>query len=79
MTVFKSFLLEDCIDPKIYAAQPIWEWQQTEAGKWVMEHAIEQPVFHVFADPTTYGYRCIIKGELSPKDQTFFLLKWGVK
>ena len=77
--IVHEFLLSDVEDPTLYAAVPISEWQATEKGQWIMEHAIEQPVFHVFADPRTYGYRCIIKGKLSPKDQTFFLLKWGVK
>ena len=31
--IFHQFNLGDVEDPDIYAAQPIWEWQQTEKGK----------------------------------------------
>ena len=33
-TLLHEFRLGDVEDPEIYAAQPIWEWQQTEAGAW---------------------------------------------
>jgi hypothetical protein len=77
MIVFKSFLLGDCEDPEIYAAHPIWEWQQTEAGKWVMEHAIETPSFRITSDPLTYGYRVDVYGKLEGSDLTYFKLKWS--
>ena len=27
----------DVEDPDLMVAQSIWEWQQTDAGKWIME------------------------------------------
>ena len=46
-----SFSMGDVEDPYLYAGFPIHEWQQTEHGKWVMEHAVEPPTFYCNADP----------------------------
>jgi hypothetical protein len=73
---FHTFAMGDVDDPEIYAAQPIWEWQQTEQGKWVMEHCAD-PQYSVGADPVTWGHRVKLYGDLNDKDATFFQLKWG--
>ena len=52
--VVHRFSLSDVEDPELYAAQPIWEWQQTETGKWVMEHAVEAPVWRRHVDYSRY-------------------------
>ena len=67
----------DVEDPYLYAAFPISEWQKTEKGRWVMEHAIGESTFWCRADPNTYGFRVTIQGELSDVDCTYFELKWG--
>jgi len=72
-----SFTMGDVEDPYLYAAFPISEWQQTEHGKWVMEHAIGESTFYCSADPATYGVRVDIVGELSDQDLTYFKLRWG--
>jgi hypothetical protein len=66
----------DVEDPEIYAAIPIHEWEQTEQGKWVMEHCSD-PRFNLMADPSYMGHRVVISGELADKDATYFTLKWG--
>ena len=66
----------DVEDPELYAASPIWDWQQTEYGKWCMEHSTEQPSFRIDTDYNTYGYKCSIYGMLSETDYTFHQLKW---
>ena len=30
-------------DPDLMVAQPIWEWQESEAGKWIMENSNPKP------------------------------------
>jgi hypothetical protein len=72
-----SFLLSDVDDPEIYAAGPLWDWQQTEQGQWCMENCIQTPSFQIHADTNTYGYRVTVTGELSETDHTYFQLKWG--
>lgn len=75
--VVHTFLLNDVEDPNLYAAEPIWQWQQTEAGKYVMEHAVEQPVFHSQVDYQSYGYKYAITAILEEKKLTEYYLKFG--
>lgn len=72
-----SFSIGDVEDPEIYAAQPLWEWQNSEVGKWVMEHAIETPMYHQILDHLTYGYKYVIRAKLSYQDAFVYKLKWG--
>lgn len=67
----------DVEDPEIYAAQPLWEWQQTEYGKWCMENCIEPPSWNMNHDYTSYGYKCVVWGELPDEAYTFHQLKWA--
>jgi hypothetical protein len=75
-TIFYKFTLSDVEDPDIYAAGPIFEWQQTEKGKWVMENCPD-PSYKIITNVTTFGYQVIIYGDLSEKDQTYFTLKYA--
>jgi len=71
-----EFTMSDVEDPDLYAAQPIYEWQQSEQGKWVMEHAIEKPFWHRSIDPASYGHKYYIIARLREQDQTYWALKW---
>jgi hypothetical protein len=77
--VLHEFTMGDVEDPYLYAAFPIGDWQETEQGRWVMSNVIGEATFHCITDPVQYGYRVIITGELSPNNQTYFNLKWGIK
>lgn len=66
----------DVDDVEIYAAQPLWEWQQTEQGQWVMEHCAD-PVYNIQPDGATWGHRVIVSGILEEKHAVFYELKWG--
>lgn len=77
--VVHRFVIGDVDDPDLYAAQPLWEWEKSEAGKWVMEHAIGQPQLGKALDYRTYGYQYHIVADLKDKDVTFYNLKWGNK
>ena len=75
VTVHK-FSMGDVEDPDLYAAQPLWEWQESEQGKFVMEHAIETPIWHRQADPYNYGYQYVIVAELEKKKLSEFYLRF---
>ena len=77
--VVHEFPMGDVEDPDLYASQPLWEWQKSEAGAWVMEHAVEPPFWTRQADYSSYGYRYYVVARLQESDQTFFKLKWGNK
>lgn len=72
-----EFTIGDVEDPEIYAAQPIWEWQESDAGKWVMENAVDKPYYIQGLDYNSWGHRYKIMARLSEQNQTFWSLKWG--
>lgn len=74
--VVHSFTMGDVDDVEIYAANPIYNWQQTDAGKFVMERALEQPEFHKQQDFVNYGYKIAITAWLKEQDVTYFCLRW---
>lgn len=71
-----EFRMGDVEDPDIYAAEPILQWQRSELGQWVMDHAIGEIYWIRDIDYASYGYRFRIMAPLSEPDQTFFKLKW---
>ncbi len=72
-----EFTLSDVEDPELYAAEPLYNWQQSEHGQWVLAHAIETPVWHRIIDPVIMGYRYGITAKLRGRDYTFWVMKWG--
>lgn len=76
-TIVHTFKMGDVDDPDLYAAEPLWQWQQSEMGKWVMERAVQVPEWHRQADPFNYGYHYAIVAKLKGIDYTFWTLKWG--
>jgi len=69
-----QFFISDSEDPWLYAAQPIWAWEQTEQGNWIKANSID-PEFTVTTDPNTMGYRVSIFATLSEQNLTYFKLK----
>lgn len=74
--IVHSFNMGDVDDPDIYAGSPIYEWQQTEVGKYCIEKSVEQLYYTIGADPFSYGYRVTITGIFKEQDYTFFKLKF---
>jgi hypothetical protein len=75
--VVHKFDIGDVDDPEIYAAGPIFNWEQSEAGQFVMKHAVDQPKWHKHMDPMFMGYRFIIVAELEAKKLSEFYLRFG--
>ena len=76
-TLFLKFAMGDVEDPEIYCAGPIWDWQQTEYGKWCMENSTEKPSYNIGHNPITYGYQCTVWGLLTEENYTYHQLKWS--
>ena len=74
--VVHEFAMGDVEDPDLYAAQPLSEWQDSEAGKFVMTHAVEIPYWIRQVDLNSYGHRYVIVARMRESDQTFFKLKF---
>ena len=75
--VVHQFKIGDVEDQDVYAAEPLSKWQQSEAGKWILEHSLEPPSWHKggisYLDmSTTYHVRTILLAE----DYTYWKLKF---
>jgi hypothetical protein len=75
--VVHRFRMGDVEDPDLYAAEPLYQWQESEMGQWVMERAVDTPEWHRHADPMTFGYQYAIVAKLKDIDYTWWTLKWG--
>ncbi len=74
---FYNFTMGDVDDVDIYVAEPIWKWQQTKQGQWVMQHARDL-TYHTSNDFNIMGYRVSIRGEIEEGPElTEYLLKYG--
>jgi hypothetical protein len=74
--VVHSFTVAEFGDPVIHAAGPLLVWEHSEAGAWVMAHAVETPWWSRHVDVGSFSYRFSIIARLSEPDQTFFKLKY---
>jgi hypothetical protein len=75
--VVHQFSMGDVEDPDLYAAQPLYEWQQSEAGQWVMKNAADTPTWYRMADPISYGYKYQVRAKLMGPALTEWLLRHG--
>jgi hypothetical protein len=71
-----EFRMSDIEDPDLFAAQPLAEWADSEAGKWCIENAEEVPYWVRQNDLSTYGYAYAVMARLSEQNEVFFNLKF---
>ena len=76
--ILHRLTMGDVEDPYVTAAFPISQWQETEKGRWVMEHVLEPPTFHCSYNPNYIQTNITITGKLSEQDKLIFYLKWGI-
>lgn len=70
------FTVGDVDDPEIYAAEPILEWQNSEAGQWMMKYSDPTPSWHQARDLASWGTRYCIRGYLTPELYSYWKLKY---
>ena len=63
-------------DAILTAAEPLYAWEQSEAGKWVKAHAVETPRWERYTEHVAMNERFAILARLTEQDQTFFRLKF---
>jgi hypothetical protein len=74
-----EFSMSDVDDFEIYVAGPLYNWEKSEQGQWIMANAVETPSWHAGWDHNIYGRRVYIMADLHEKDVTYFNLRWGIK
>jgi hypothetical protein len=74
--VVHKFTMGDVDDPDLYAAEPLYQWQESPPGRWVMEHAEETPMWLRHPDPNLFGHTYIILAKLSERHLSEFYLRF---
>ena len=74
--VVHKIKMGDVEDPDLFVAQPIYEWQQTEEGKWIMENSNPTPSWHRNNDLYDYSYVYQIRAYLTHNQLTYWKLKY---
>lgn len=74
--VVHTINMGDVEDPDVMIAEPIWQWQQTDAGKWIMDNSNPTPSWHRFIDHNNYGYLYQIRAYLTHEQLTYYKLKY---
>ena len=59
------------------ANEYLQKWVQSEMGQWVINHAVERPVWYKYDSPSLVGAKIFIVTKFKDKDLTFWQLKWG--
>jgi len=75
--VVHEFSMGDVEDPDLYAAQPLYDWAQSEQGQWVVKNAYDEPTWHRMADHLSFGYKYRITAKLMGPALTEWLLRYS--
>ena len=73
--VVHDFMMGDVEDPDLYAAEPLYQWQQSDFGQWVMKNAADTPTWYRIADPLTMGYKYQVRAKFMGPALTEMLLR----
>lgn len=68
--------LDACGDSVVAAGAPLYDWEQSEAGQWVISHAVEKPRWERYSDPRWFIDMFAVVARLSEPDITFWKLKY---
>lgn len=77
--IVHSFSMGDVEDPDLYAAEPLFKWEKSDMGQWVMKNAADTPTWHRLADHVSYGYKYQIRAKFIGPAITEWLLKYGAR
>jgi hypothetical protein len=75
--VVHRFKVGDVEDPDLYAAQPLWEWEKSEQGQYIMANAVDKPEWKRNINHMLSAYEYVIIAKLEKKKLSEFYLRWG--
>jgi len=76
VVVHQFTIYDSTDDPDLWAGEPLYKWEQSEAGQWVKQHSTETPVWYRQLTVDSMNYQYIVVARLTLRDQTFFKLKY---
>jgi len=74
--VVHKFRMGDVEDPALYAAEPLYQWEHSEPGQWVMKNSIQTPTWHLIPNPDFFGHEVLIRAIFTPEQHTYWKLKY---
>jgi hypothetical protein len=74
--VVHTFRMGDVEDPDLYASEPLMKWQDSDEGKFVLEHAVETPIWQKNVDNVNWGWQFVIIAELEKKKLSEYYLRF---
>ena len=74
--IVHEFRMGDVDDPDLYAAHPMYEWEKSEEGQFVMQNSLKTPEWHRLIEPVTSSYVYRITAHFDDKIYTFWRLKY---
>ena len=76
--IVHTIRMGDVEDPDLMVAEPIYNWQQTDHGKWVMENAVpESAMWNRYLDPQSFGHQYAISAVFEGPKITEYYLRFG--
>ena len=75
--VVHEFRMGDVEDPDLFAAGPLIDFENSDKGRWVLEHATDIPVWTRHVDPGYMGWLYTITADFEEAALTEWMLKYG--
>lgn len=72
--VAHTFNMGDVEDPDLWASESLYKWEKSDKGQWCMKNSNPTPSWHRI--PFNYGWQYQIKIYLTPKQVTYYKLKF---
>lgn len=63
-------------DPDLLASDSLRVWENSEVGRWVIEHSVEPLTKHRNIDHLSYGYKYAVTAKIKENDLVYYTLKW---
>lgn len=71
-----SISVGDVDIPDLLVNEPIYMWQQTDAGKYVMENSSPEPMLRRVTEQADFCYKYSIYAYFTPQQLTYYTLRF---
>ena len=75
--IVHRFSMPSIEDHVITAAEPLYQWENSEAGKFIKTNSIDKPTWHHSLSLTGWEVDYVVIAELEKKKYSEFLMRFG--